>query len=200
MSYSEFTLSKVQADFKLTLQEGKNLFSNVADIKPSDLLTNILNEYLPLAIAINSEKARSEFIIAPILGEVRRLADHRISLFSGKEFDVDKDKGLSGFCDFILSRSPEQLYISAPVVEITEAKNEDIIGGLGQCIASMVAAQIFNQQNENDIDVIYGAVTTGTNWRFLTLQGQCVSIDSIEYYIKEVDKIIGILMQPIQAL
>jgi hypothetical protein len=159
-----------------------------------------LTEYLPLAIAINSEKARSEFIIAPILGEIRRLAEHRISLFSGKEFNVDKDRGLSGFCDFILSCSPEQLYIAAPVVEITEAKNEDIIGGLGQCIAAMVAAQIFNQQNGNDIDMIYGAVTTGTNWRFLTLKGQIVAIDAIEYYIKEVDKIIGILMQPLQSI
>jgi hypothetical protein len=200
MVYSEFTLAKVRQDFNLTLQEGQNLFATVAAVAPSNLLTAILDEYLPLAIAINSEKARSEFIIAPVLGEVRRLSSYQVSLFSGKEFNIDKDKGLTGFCDFILSCSPEQLYITSPVIEITEAKNEDIISGLGQCIASMVAAQLFNQQSGNNIDVIYGAVTTGTAWRFLTLRDQVVSIDAIEYYIKEVDKILGILIQPIRAI
>jgi hypothetical protein len=200
MVYSEFTLAKVRQDFNLTLQEGHNLFATVAAVAPSNLLTAILDEYLPLAIAINSEKARSEFIIAPVLGEVRRLSSYQVSLFSGKEFNIDKDKGLTGFCDFILSCSPEQLYITSPVIEITEAKNEDIISGLGQCIASMVAAQLFNQQSGNNIDVIYGAVTTGTAWRFLTLKDQVVSIDAIEYYIKEVDKILGILIQPIRAI
>jgi hypothetical protein len=200
MVYSEFTLAKVRQDFNLTLQEGQNLFATVAAVAPSNLLTAILDEYLPLAIAINSEKARSEFIIAPVLGEVRRLSSYQVSLFSGKEFNIDKNRGLTGFCDFILSCSPEQLYITSPVIEITEAKNEDIISGLGQCIASMVAAQLFNQQSGNNIDVIYGAVTTGTAWRFLTLRDQVVSIDAIEYYIKEVDKILGILIQPIRAI
>lgn len=200
MAYSEFTLAKVREDFHLTLQENQNLFADVPGIPPSDLLTTILQEYLPLAIAINSEKARSEFIIAPVLVEVRRLSNYQISLFSGKEFNVDPARGLTGYCDFILSCSSEQLYITAPVVEITEAKNENIVAGIGQCIAGMVAAQIFNQKNNNAIDRIYGAVTTGTNWRFLTLQEQTVAIDAIEYYIKEVDKIIGILMQPIQAV
>jgi hypothetical protein len=39
---------------------------------------------------------------------------------------------------------------------------------MGQCIAEMVAAQIFNQQSGNNIETIYGVVTSGTNWRFLT--------------------------------
>jgi hypothetical protein len=174
------------------------VFVEVHPMPPSERLTSTLQDYLPLAIAINSEKARSEFIIAPVLAEVRQLSQGKVSLFSGKEFDVDKARGLSGFCDFILSCSSEQLYITAPVVEITEAKNENIIGGLGQCIAGMVAAQIFNQRQENPMYTIYGAVTSGTNWRFLTLKEQIVCIDAIEYYIKEIDKILGILMQPIQ--
>lgn len=80
---------------------------------------------------------------------------------------------------------------------VIEAKNENIIGGIGQCIASMIAAQIFNHQSETNIHEIYGAVTTGTNWRFLKLQNQQVWLDKTEYYIREVDKILGILMQPI---
>ena len=199
MAYSDFTLAKAKNTFSLTLDETRNLFRNVPGVQPSDLLTRLLDENLPLATAINSEKARSEFLIAPILSEVRRQMDYRISLFSGTEFNVEPAQGLSGFCDFLLSASGEQYFISAPVVTVVEAKNENIIAGLGQCAATMVAAQIFNQRAGNDIEVIYGAVTTGTNWKFLTLEQSTVCIDSIEYYIKEVDKILGIFLQPFQG-
>ena len=197
MSYSDFTLAKVQTDFGLTLTEQRDLFAKMQPVAPSELLAMTLTEYLPLAIDINSEKARSEFIIAPVLGDVRRLSSHQVALFSGKEFNVDKDRGLNGFCDFILSRSKEQLYIQSPVMTVIEAKNENLIGGLGQCIASMVAAQLFNQQTHNAVEDIYGAVTTGTNWRFLKLTGKTVWIDAEEHYIQDVASILGILMMSV---
>jgi hypothetical protein len=62
----------------------------------------------------------------------------------------------------------------------------------------MVAAQIFNQNSQESITEIYGAVTTGTNWRFLKLKEQTVYLDKTEYYIREVNKILGILIHPIQ--
>jgi hypothetical protein len=195
MAYSDFTLAKVREAFNLIIEEDRDLFAEVPQAQPSELLSMILKEYLNLAIAINSEKSRSEFIIAPILGEIRRLSGYQVSLFSGKEFNVDSSKGLAGYCDFILSYSKEQLYISAPVTTIVEAKNENIIGGIGQCIAEMVAAQIFNQQSGNNIETIYGVVTSGTNWRFLALRDRTAYIDTVEYYIKEIDKILGILLQ-----
>jgi len=196
MAYSNFTLAKAREAFGLTLNENRSLFEDVAGVQPSDLLKRILDENRSLATAINSEKARSEFLIAPILSEVRRQLDYQISLFSGTEFNVDPAIELWGFCDFILSASREQYFISDPVVTVVEAKNENIIGGLGQCTATMVAAQVFNQRAGKDINTIYGAVTSGTAWRFLTLSGTTVCIDTIEYYIKETDKILGILLQP----
>ena len=199
MAYSDFTLAKVRADFDLIIEEDRNLFEEVTGVQPSELLTMILQEYLTMAIAINSEKSRSEFIIAPVLAELRRLSNYQLSLFSGKEFNVDSSQGLTGYCDFILSYSKEQLYISAPVAAIVEAKNENIIGGMGQCIAEMVAAQIFNQKSADPIETIYGVVTSGTNWRFLILHKNIVYIDTVEYYIKEVDKILGILLQSISS-
>ncbi len=114
MAYSDFTLVKVREAFNLILEEDRDLFGEVARVQPSELLTMILKEYLTLAIAINSEKSRSEFIIAPVLAEIRRLSNYQVSLFSGKEFNVDSAKGLTGDCDFILSYS-KQLYISAPL-------------------------------------------------------------------------------------
>ena len=98
-------------------------------------------------------------MIAPILGEILERSNQPSSLFSGTDSNVDSARGLVGFCDFILSQSAEQVDIVAPVVTIVEAKNESIRSGLGQCIAEMVAAQIFNQQNGQPIAIIYGAVT-----------------------------------------
>ncbi len=200
MAYSDFSLAKVKNDFGLTLDETHNLFAETKPVLPSATLKTLLTDYIPLATSISTEKARSEFLIAPILAEVRRLLNNQVSLFSGNEFSVDIQRGLQGFCDYIITGSQEQLYITAPVTVIFEAKKEDIIGSLGQCVAAMVAAQLFNQNKGNEVERIYGCVTTGTNWKFLFLEGTIVYIDEIEYYIKEVDKILGILLLPFQPV
>jgi hypothetical protein len=57
----------------------------------------------------------------------------------------------------------------------------------------MIAARLFNQKEGNPTDILYGAVTTGMDWKFLKLQGQIAFIDSNDYYIKEIDKILAIL-------
>lgn len=102
-------------------------------------------------------------------------------------------------CDFLVSKNPEQLFIRAPVITVVEAKNENLKSGFGQCIAEMVAAQLFNQQEETDVAEVYGVITIGTIWRFLRLSGQTVEIDLSEYYIKDVNKILGILSNPIRG-
>lgn len=198
LSYSKFTLETVKEAFGLTLAENQDLFAEVETVTPSDILITILQEYIPLATAINTEKARSEFLISQVLADVRRKLNYQISLFSGTEFNVNSELGLQGYCDFIISCSPEQYFITAPVIAIIEAKNENIIRGLGQCVASMVGVQLFNEEAKNELNVIYGAVTTGTAWKFLKLEGKTVFIDSMEYYIKELNKILGIILHPIQ--
>ncbi|BAY17078.1 hypothetical protein NIES21_29120 [Anabaenopsis circularis NIES-21] len=199
MAYSDFSLTKFKKDFQINIHEQNDLFSNILPIQISDKLINILEETTELALAINTEKARSEMIITPILLEVRRSADCQISLFSGTDFNVDNDKGLNGYCDFVISRSKEQLTINAPVIIIVEAKNENIKNGLGQCMAAMLAAQIFNEREGNNIKTIYGAVTTGDIWKFLKLEGINLFVDLNNYYIKELNKILGILIQGIQG-
>lgn len=198
MPYSSFTLSSFKTKFGVETLENQDLFPEITPIQPSDLLTTLLKDQLPLAGAINTEKARSELIIMPILMEVRRLLNNQVSIFSGSTFDVDAAQGLEGRCDFILSRSPEQYYITSPILTIIEAKNENIPSGLGQCLATMWAARLFNQQEKQLIEPIYGAVTTGTDWKFLKLEGQRAWIDLSDYYIKEVDKIVGILVSTLQ--
>ena len=193
MSYSEFTLESVQIAFDLTIIERANLLNDTALSESSDFLKELLKEFAPLALAMNTEKARSELIIAPILVEVRKHFLDRASLFSGVELNVDRDRGLNGVCDFLLSRSPSQLMLKAPVVVVVEAKKENINGALGQCIAEMWAAKLFNQQHQNDIPIIYGAATTGNDWKFLRLSDRLVEIDLTEYQLSNIDKILGIL-------
>ncbi|MDM8545648.1 hypothetical protein QUF61_04050 [Candidatus Venteria ishoeyi] len=195
MSYSDFDLKKVKKILGVTLTEKENVFSSIKSIDISSTLREILKENIPLARAINTEKARSELIISNILVEVRKILKHKVSLFSGIEFNVDKEKGLNGFCDFIISASQEQLILNSPVITVVEAKNENIIAGLGQCIAEMVAANIFNETENNQIARLYGVVTTGTSWKFISMEGLNVLIDLDEYLIEDPNKIVSILVE-----
>lgn len=194
MAYSDFTFDKVEQELGIRLDESQHLFREIAPVEPSAWLRQTLDAFLTLATSVNSEKARSEFIIAPILGEVKQRATGPVALFSGKDFNVDAAKGLTGYCDYLLSRSPEQIAIRAPVVALVEAKKENLIGGVAQCVAEMAAAQIFNQKRDRPINCIYGAVTSGTNWRFLKLVGQTAFLDRDEYYVDRVDQILGICL------
>ena len=198
MAYSDFKLSEIIQKFGLTLNEVSGLFGDTLEEECSDLLTTILKDNIDLAVAINTEKARSEMIISPILLEVRRKLNYEISLFSGVDFNVDNQQGLNGFCDFLISLSKEQLFVRAPVITLVETKNENLKSGLGQCIAEMLAAQLFNEQKQNGIKLIYGVVTIGTIWQFLKLEDKTISIDLTEYYIKDVKKILGILISAIK--
>ncbi|MCC3452829.1 MULTISPECIES: hypothetical protein [unclassified Microcoleus] len=90
------------------------------------------------------------------------------------------------------------MILSAPAILIVEAKKENINAGLGQYVAEMYAAQLFNEREGNQVSKIYGVVTTGEIWKFLILEGQSVKIDLLEYFLNEVDKILGILAIGIQ--
>jgi len=197
MPYSNFTLAKVKKDFGLTTAEGGRFLPPIDPITPSNRLRDALED-IPWAIAVGSEKAKSETIIYPILQEVRRLLNNQVSLFSGKDFSVDSDRGLNGYVDFLISRSTEQLEIEAPVAILTEAKRDNINEGLGQCIAEMVAAQLFNQANQINIPTIYGSVSNGTQWRFLKLEEKTVTIDLMDYALPPVDQILGFLVWMVQ--
>ena len=193
MSYSDFTLERAQRALGLGLREHEDLFRDVAERAASPILTATLDEHVPLAMAINTEKARSELIVAPVLVEVRRHLGHRVSLFSGVDFNVAPEKGLNGTCDFILARSPTQYVLNAPVLIVIEAKNENVKSGMGQCVAAMVAARLFNEREGHATATTFGAVTTGTNWQFLRLEGPAIDLDLRDYHIERVAKILGIL-------
>jgi hypothetical protein len=192
MAFRDFGFPEVQHALGLSLAEA-DLFSSVPALELAAAFSERMRGDVALALAINTEKARSEFIIAPVLSELRRLLGGSFGLFSGVEFDVDSSRGLNGYCDFILTRSPLQSVLTAPVVAIAEAKNDNLRSGLGQCIAAMVAAQEFNAKSGAAVVVVHGVVTTGSAWKFLRLSGAEVTLDVEEYFIAELGRIMGIL-------
>jgi len=191
MAYSDFDIKRVVTDFDLELIEEQDIFGHIPEGTLSETLAQNLRQNLPLALAMNTEKARSELLLINIFLELKAVL--HISFFSGAKFDVDKDQGLTGFCDFLVAKTSEQLYIKAPVIAVVEAKNDNIPGGYGQCLAEMVALQLYNAREACPLPTVYGAVTTGENWKFLKLQDKVASIDIESYYLKQPQKIIGIL-------
>ncbi|MEM7533750.1 MAG: hypothetical protein AAF639_16315 [Chloroflexota bacterium] len=193
MAYPDFkTFNQLKDKFSVTVESKHLFFSNVPEADVSQHLQETLNDNVTLALNINTEKARSELIVMQVLVEVRKNQNRLISVFSGVEFIVDSDAGLSGYCDFIISHSPNQIFVTAPVICMVEAKNENLKTAYPQCIAEMIAAQRFNSAQSNPIDTIWGVATNGYHWKFLSLVGDTVEIDYDEYSIEQIGKLLGI--------
>lgn len=192
MAYNNFSLQSAIDQFELNLLDSR-FCEQLSPVSPSTEFTAIFEQYLPIAQRAKSEKAKSELLVSPILVEVRRSVNNQIELFSGEEFNVDKDQGLNGLCDFLFSKSTVPYIIKAPVIMLVEAKKGELDLGLGQCVAEMVAAQIFNAKAGQEISTVYGCVTSGKLWQFLKLTNKNVTIDINEYYVTPVDRILGIL-------
>jgi hypothetical protein len=199
MAYADFDLKTALRTFELVEERDADLFATVEPIEISPHLAEWLAQFAPVAQGINTEMARSIYIIAPILAEAIRSAGPPVNALPGVAFDVDRARGLSGFCDYLIARSPEFYFVQAPVVAVVEAKKEDLIAGLGQCAAEMVAIRLFNEREQSAIPVVYGCVTSGNLWRFLKLEGSTLSIDRPEYHLRDVAKILGILVKVIRG-
>ncbi len=167
------------------------LFGNIEHSEPSAWLnqTFAINKDAPK----DTEKAKSELIVVPILTELKLKNPNTFNFFSGYNFDVDKARGLKGHCDFLLTTNVDSPIIDSPIFSIVEAKNADISLGIPQCIAEMVAARLFNERKENHIIKIYGAVTNGEIWKFLVLDGEIVFQDLDNYYLSQLPKLLGVL-------
>jgi hypothetical protein len=193
MPYRDFVLADVETRLGLKIIT-EQLFADVPEITPRADLAETIAEGITVAQGMDSEKARSEFVIAPILLEMRRLRGNRNALFSGVEFNVDPTIGLNGYCDFLITRSARLYLVTAPVIAVAEAKNDNVNTGLGQCIAEMRAAWLFNHSKGEPVSQVFGATTTGTHWKFLRLRDTQVALDTDDYFITDLGKILGILL------
>ena len=193
MAYSNFTLGQVRKAFELETVRKWGIFADIAPVEPSALLTAVLERNMPFALAMGTEKAKSELIVSQVLVELCVHFDNRVSLFSGIDFNVDASQELTGVCGFLVSLSPEAFEMEVPVIALVEAKNSDVKLGVAQCAAEMVAAQRFNAEQGNSIRCVYGAITSGTDWIFLKLEGKTLHIDMRIYTLERCDRLLGIL-------
>lgn len=190
MAYSDFTsLQKLQRELQITNQK-THLFHEIKPILPSNKLQDDLEEAQEYSLL--TEKAKSEFLITPVLKEVHRLHPDKVGVFSGISLDVPA-VGLGGFCDFILSYQSNTVELTAPIFCLVEAKNRTLEEGFAQCAAEMYAATLFNQENETPVDYfMYGCVTNAYDWHFMRLKNKQLEIDSSRFFINEIEKILGI--------
>jgi hypothetical protein len=187
MAFSNTKLNDVLEKYSL-IEDKQDIFPNLQAILPSEWLLDMIamSNELPL----NSEKAKSEFIVSPILLEVWKRNNKQFSIFSGVTLDVQAD--LRGECDFILSKAPKSKEIQAPIFTLIEAKDDNIRNGWGQCAMQMYAAQKFNEIKKRNIPIVYGCITTGEDWQFLKLEKNTVTFDNKRFYLNEIDRILGV--------
>lgn len=197
-SYSQYTAEDLN-ELAIEVVVNGSLFTEIIPMQPSDLLvqTLLINRKLPL----QSEKAKSELLISPVLNEIWAKNSHAFTYFSGYQFNVDSKRGLKGFCDYILSKKYNAVFIESPVCAIVEAKhNQDLIDAVPQCGAEMYAARLFNQKHGNEINSIYGIVTTGSEWLFLKLTENTLVVDEERYFLDNLPKLLGSLQKMIDEI
>jgi hypothetical protein len=188
MAYTDFTLSDLEQKFGIK-NERKRLIFDKNLIEPSEKLKMELEESGDMPI--KSEKARSEWIVVPILKELRNLNDKFFTIYSGDTLNADKENGLYGECDFILAKDTKSYEISIPIFQIVEAKRNDLEEGIKQCAAQLVGARKYNEKKGIVLDKVYGCATTGDDWQFLVLSDK-LYIDNRKYYLVEIRELLGI--------
>ena len=193
MAFSDFQYPDVLQQLGLTEASEPDLFAGVSPVAPGPLLRSALPVGTRLGPGAHSEVSRAIWMVGPVLGELWDRYHGQISLIGGAEFTADPAAGLSGYCDFIISRGPQRPVVGPPILVIFEAKRDSIPDGLGQCIAGVVGAQRYNRRHNAPADPMYGCITTGSLWRFIRLSGTTLTHDQTEYTIQQADKLLGIL-------
>ncbi len=186
--YSKFTLSQLEARYGVSFRRGAFL-AGVPPLPVPDWLKTYLDLSSDIPSAFKSEKAISEQTIAPVMLAVRDRNRQKISVFSG---EMLTHQDLSGYCDFIVTANPVSLVPESPFIIVVEAKQQDLMSGIPQCVAEMIAARRLNEEAGLPQDVLFGCVTIGSEWLFLQYQATEVVMHSRVFYLNEVDQILGV--------
>jgi len=195
MAYSDFDLKRAVTELGLSRGPDVNLFPDVPPVEPSQYLRDWLAEFGAVALSMGSEFGRRESIIFPILAEAKRHTPPPVTIAQSVGFEVDKARGLTGVCDYLITRSRETYYVEAPVAVVVEGKKEDPLSGLGQCAAELVAVRVFNEREGRSLPSLSGCVTNGQDWKFLRLEGTVLTIDPAMYSLYQLPIILGILVR-----
>ena len=130
----------------------------------------------------SSEAARREMLIAPILVELCELIDGRLDI----EYPIKVSNWLKGSIDYRV--------VTANTITVVEAKQADLTHGFVQLAAELIA---LDQWIDQELPLLYGAVTTGEDWRFgiLDREARQVTQDIALYRVPEnVETLLRVLM------
>jgi hypothetical protein len=89
MAYKDFSVGDIEEQFQVQVLPG-SIFSLLTPVSVPAWLTELLGRTAQLRV--ESEKARNEFIVAPILLAVRELSGNKVGIFSGERFDVERSR------------------------------------------------------------------------------------------------------------
>jgi hypothetical protein len=167
-------------------------FSPVGEVAPSPWLVHSLEA--GMSVYTVSEKARGEFIVAPIMLECRSHLKG-VNVFSGVRLDGDPEAGLVGECDFILARTRSRLALQTPLMVIRQATKHDVIENLWPCAAQMLGAIKYNERLRPATPHVYGCVTSGYSWMFLKLQGGDLQIHPQHFEVTETGKLLWLFVE-----
>ena len=192
-SYTFFDYFKLNADFEEIVgfwnygfnTETLNLPKSIREVENLSELNSRLTDAFS-RVALESEMARRETLIAPILLEAARNAEAKVRI----EFPLNVSRQLKGSLDYLLHTKTDFL--------VVEAKNEDLYRGFKQLAVELIALKEW--LDDAEINFLYGAVSTGNTWQFGKLDVknkqiiQDLNIYTIPRQLEELLKIlIGIL-------
>ena len=193
MAYRDFKMTDLKAKFGI-VEVGTNLFDS-AKIKQKEPSQSLIGKLADAQfITLSTEKAVSEQLVAPVLVELAKDNDF-VQIFSGEIITADKPSGLNGELDFIIARKPWTRKPQNPLLCITESKLGLINSGVDQATAQMLGLRVFNQNQGYEENIIHGAVTDGTSWRFLKLEGKTLFIDLTVYSTEKLPLLLGVLQE-----
>lgn len=190
MAYSDYTLSELQEKYGMSNHVEVIFAPNSAKVAPSEWLLQALA--IAQELPVRSEKAKSELIVMPILIELRNRNEKYVTIYSGDSLNID-DK-LKGECDFILAKDTGSFEMNTPILQVVEAKKNDVEIGIPQCAAQMIGAKKYNERKNISLNTIYGCVTTGDDWLFMKLTDKIV-IDTRKYYLGNLSELLGAFQQ-----
>jgi hypothetical protein len=194
MSYRLTTFSDLEEEYGIQQSTQAIFAADIPPVAASDWLLQTLA--IARRMPLRSEKAKSELLIAPIVTAVKLNNEDTIQVFSGEVLRVDKR--LNGEIDFIFARYPRAVELRSPIFCVTEAKRGALEEGFAQCAAQLYGARVFNETHKTTIKTLYGAVSNGTDWKFLKLANNTVFIDENIYTIEQLPTLLGIFQEIIR--
>jgi hypothetical protein len=108
-----------------------------------------------------------------------------LKIWKGASIESDE---LIGAADYLIAKN--RAYLEAPFLCIVEAKKDDFIQGLAQCLVEMRACQWINREVGRNIDVM-GVVSNGTGWQVYKMQIDGTVYEGAFRGIANIDEILG---------